>query len=282
MTYYLSQSDWMNAMSVPEGMNLDMINMSNRLDLLLKPSLIKNAKGNIVIDLGCGTGVLGLYALEHGAEFVYFVEQDPQMIHILENVLSKKIDQRKYKIIGKDIEHLSIVDFDCGTPTVAISEFYGPRLFDEGYVNYTKHLRIFFPTLYFIPETFRVDFYLSPVVDYNQNIWPCEPELIEHFKFMYREKGFSRPYHFLDDNLIGSIVFNANTQTFDNSVEFVYQSSEETILVGKPVVLHDDLEHKWTTFGWLLTNEDQHKKFKIHFDVNEHFNPRKIDITNAE
>ena len=91
MAYYLSKSEWANSKIIPEGMNLDMLNQEGRLDLLLKPAIGAVAKGNTFIDLGCGTGLLGIHALEHGAEFVYFVEQDAQMIHILENVLPKKL-----------------------------------------------------------------------------------------------------------------------------------------------------------------------------------------------
>jgi predicted RNA methylase len=46
---------------------------------LLKPALEQVAANNIVVDLGCGTGVLGLHALSKGSTFVYFVERDPQM-----------------------------------------------------------------------------------------------------------------------------------------------------------------------------------------------------------
>lgn len=281
MTYYLEHSEWMNSLHVPEGMNLDMLNdLPNRLETLLKPALKQAAPNNIVIDLGAGTGILGMYALENGAEFVYFVERDPQMFHVLSNILPNKLDSSKFKLINKDIESLSIDDFDYGTPNVVVSEFYGPRLFDEGYVNYTKHLRSFLPDCYFIPETFEVEFYLSEV-DYTQPIWPNDTNLIEHFKFMYTEKGFAKHINFTSEEYISSITFNANKQTFDNSVELVYNQNADKLLIGKAMIKHGQLEQYYTTLGWLMTAEDRNKTFRVYYDIESYFNPRKIDITNV-
>ena len=103
MTYYGKQCEWSNSKIVPEGMNLQMLAMAGRLDKLLKPALTQVARNKIVVDLGCGTGVLGLHALSNGASFVYFVELDPQMFRILENVLPGKIKGNNYKLINKDI-----------------------------------------------------------------------------------------------------------------------------------------------------------------------------------
>jgi Conserved hypothetical protein 95 len=271
----------MNSVHVPEGMNLDMLNnLSNRLETLLKPALARHSNDKVVIDLGAGTGVLGLFALESGAKFVYFVERDPQMFHILTNVLSKKLLADKFKLINKDIEELSIDDFDCGTPDVVVSEFYGPRLFDEGYVNYTKHLRSFLPDCYFIPETFEVEFYLVDI-DYSQPIWPEDGELVDHFKFMYKEKGFARHMEFEGGEYVGSILFDANKQTFDNAVEFVYDKDTEKLLVGRAIVKHEELAQYYTVLGWLMTADDYDRKFRIYYDIPSYFNPRKIDITDV-
>lgn len=277
MTYYLEHSEWMSSLSVPEGMNLDMLAMPDRLDRLLKPALDQVAKDNIIIDLGCGTGVLGLHALSNGAKFVYFVERDTQMFHILQNVLPNKIEGTNYKLINKDIESLSIDDFDCGTPDVVISEFYGPRLFDEGYVNYTKHLRSFLPNCRFIPETFKVEFYLNDI-DYSQPIWPSDSSLHDHFKFMYREKGFAKHIDIVCENHIGDITFNANTQEFDNRVEFTYDINNEQLLIGKAIVEHNEFVQYYTVIGWVMYSTDVNKRFCLYYDVDQHFNPRKLEL----
>lgn len=278
MTYYLQESEWFNSKYVPEGMNLDMLNtIDGRLSKLLTPSLYKVATDKVVIDMGCGTGILGLQALSRGAKFVYFVERDVQMCHILKNVLSTKLDSIHYKIINKDIEELTLEDFDNGDPEVVISEFYGPRLFDEGYVNYTKHIRSMFPNCYFIPETFKVDFYLNNI-DYKHAIWPKDRDLIDHFKFMYKEKGFSKHIPTQENVCVGSIEFNANTQTFNNNMEFTFNGKKELLLIGVAYVEHDDLRQDYTRFGWLLDESDTGKKYRIYFDTENYFNPRKIEV----
>jgi predicted RNA methylase len=282
MTYYLQHSDWMSSLSVPEGMNLDMLNdLPNRLESLLKPALAKHSRDSIVIDLGAGTGVLGMFALSQGAKFVYFVERDPQMFHILSNVLPNKLDSSSFKLINKDIEDLTIDDFDCGTPDVVVSEFYGPRLFDEGYVNYTKHLRSFIPECYFIPESFQVDFYLAEV-DYTQPIWPAATELIEHFKFMYKEKGFAKHIEFTGNQPVGTIKFDANRQTFDNGFVFKYELTDDRLLIGKASIFHDNLTQYYTTLGWLMTAADENNYYKILYDELNYFNPVKQEVNNAQ
>ena len=277
MTYYLNESEWFNSTDIPEGMNLDMLNANDRLSKLLTPSLYKVVTDKVVIDMGCGTGILGLQALSRGAKFVYFVEYDIQMHHILKNVLSTKLDSTHYKIINKDIEDLTIEDFDMGTPDITVSEFYGPRLFDEGYVNYTKHIRSMFPNCYFIPETFKVDFYLNNI-DYKQPIWPTEHDLIDHFKFMYKEKGFAKHIYTTQNLCVGSIEFNANTQTFDNNMEFTYNGKKELLLIGVAYIKHDELHQDYTRFGWLVDESDTGKKFRVYYDIDNYFNPRKIEV----
>src|SRR3989344_845623 len=65
-------------------------------------------KNNIIADLGCGTGILGIGVLLLEAGFVYFVDNDKEAIEILKDNLSKyKINKKKYKIINKYIK-----DFD--------------------------------------------------------------------------------------------------------------------------------------------------------------------------
>ena len=278
MTYYLNQSDWLNSMHVPEGMNLDMLNGHvNRLDTLLNPAIKDTVDNKIVIDLGCGTGILGINAINCGAKFVYLVERDPQMFHILENTIGKKLDPTLYKLINKDIEQLSVEDFDMGSPEIVVSEFFGPRLFDEGYVTYTKHIRSLFPECHFIPEKFKIDFYLNEI-DYTQPIWPVERELIEHFKFMYKEKGFAKHILTQKDKCIGSIEFNANTQTFNNTMQFTYLDKKELLLIGVAYIEHDTLEQDFSRFGWLLDETDTGKKFCVSIDIDNYYNPRKTEV----
>lgn len=273
MSYYLQHTEVSD--DTPEGMELSMFGMgSNRLGLLLKPALKEKANKSIIMDMGCGTGILGMYALDHGADFVYFVEQNDHMVHILENVLPKKLNPDKYKIIHKDIENLATEDFEFGAPDVVISELYGPRLFDEGYVAYARHIRSMFPNCYFIPEKFEVEFFIGEV-DYSQPIWPDEESVLDHFKFMYAGKGFSRWIESKRESTLGYIRFNANTLEFDNLIEFTYDINDERLLMADAVIRHDNYEQSYTTFGWFMSTDDYRKKIQIYFDEKGYFNPRK-------
>jgi 16S rRNA G966 N2-methylase RsmD len=252
--------------------------MEGRLDLLLKPGLDIESPGKVVVDLGCGTGVLGLYALSKGAKFVYFVEQDNQMVHILKNVLPKKIPNGNFKIIHKDIEHLKLSDFEEEIPEVIVSEFYGPRLFDEGYVTYARHIKKLFTNCRFIPEEFKGTFYFIDI-DYNQPIWPNDKDLIDYFKFMYKEKGFAR-YIDTPENktLVGTIQFDANTGYFDNNLEFNYPFSQDKLLLGVMSAEYGKYVHHYTTIGWVFTNDEYGKKFRIKFDEFNYYNPIKVHL----
>lgn len=282
MTYYLRQSEWFNTDYIPEGMNLDMINQSDRLSVLLKPAIDLIEPNKIFIDLGCGTGILGLYALSKGAKFVYFVERDIQMFHILSNILPNKIDSSKFKLINSDIENLKLTDFDYGIPDVVVSEFYGPRLFDEGYVNYSKHIRTLFPKCFFIPETFSGKYYISDV-DFTQPIWPKDQEVLDHYKFMYKHKGFAKAIDFPPNELfVGEIKFNANTQEFISSLEFDFKYDSEKLFYGSMDIEHKNLFQHYTSMGWYMDSSTDVKTYKFYFDAENYFNPILIENTNAK
>jgi putative methylase len=64
-------------------------------------------EGKVIVDLGAGTGILGIGALELGAKFIYFVEKDKKAIEQLETNLAiyNKIN---YAIIDSDISDFDI------------------------------------------------------------------------------------------------------------------------------------------------------------------------------
>ena len=84
--------------------------------LLWNAALIDFIDDKTVLDLGCGTGILGLGALFLDADKVFLVDKDKDALDILkENIkfIDDKIvsiDKKKYKIIHKDIEKLSSTD----------------------------------------------------------------------------------------------------------------------------------------------------------------------------
>lgn len=271
MTYHLQNSMWLNPTAVPEGMNLKMINHPSRLSLLY-PAIDLMPKDQVVIDAGCGTGLLGLRSLSKGAKFVYFVEQDVQMFHILEETLSNTLDNKKYKLIHSDIENLDRNDFVNNLdPTYMISEFFGPTLFDEGYVSYTRYIRSLFPNISFIPEIFETEVFLSDV-DYKDPIWPqSNVEVLEHFRLMYSQKGFTNSYvreEVQPHNPVyqGSIVYNADTQEFSNKV-FLEHVGEERLIFCHNTIKHASYKQNWNWNGWYMYPSDSQKKYAVEISV---------------
>jgi len=298
MTYYLKKSDWLDPRKIlkktllsksdmPEGMSLGMLNMSNRLELQYDV-LDRFASGKVIADLGCGTGLLGLRALEAGAEFVYFVEVDEQMHHIISNVLPNKCDPNKIKIMHKDIENLTDEDFDHSVD-IAVSEFYGPRLFDEGYVSYVNHLKSLkaFEQTRFFPNKFGIDFYFYENIDFNDSrIWPPQPELIDHFKFMYKEKPFSAgnmspltAKGIKDKEPDFSITFDTRTLIFNNTFEFTYNRNTECLLLGRTYhCTGSAVKRTYNYMGWYLGADDHNKTFRIIIDRSNDYNPLKLQL----
>tara|TARA_B110000503_G_scaffold79985_1_gene122672 strand:- start:1896 stop:2756 length:861 start_codon:yes stop_codon:yes gene_type:complete len=284
MTYYLEKSVWNQITDIPEGMNLEMINDPTRLTTCIFPTIDKIEKNCVILDMGCGTGLIGMYALEKGAKFVYFLEQDPQILYILENTLHKILPDGCYKIISKDIEELILDDFTHGSPDYATSEFYGPTLFDEGYINYTKCLRNLFKDIQFIPEIFETNVYIADV-DYKQCLWPAEKNAIEQFKFMYNKKGFiSNNTGFFDPKnptYAGSIKFDANQQTFSNDVRFEF-TGEEKIVFCSNVIYSDEYRHVFSFYGWYLPKHNESVTYSVNVSLNEEtiFQPRILKVDN--
>ncbi|MGE0792748.1 MAG: METTL5 family protein [Candidatus Woesearchaeota archaeon] len=85
--------------------------------LLWKADLNREIEDKIIIDLGAGTGILGIGALLLGAKFVYFIDIDAKMeqeikknIEILNNYWEIDVEG-KWKFICKDIKEVNMNDF---------------------------------------------------------------------------------------------------------------------------------------------------------------------------
>ncbi|MBN2458084.1 methyltransferase [Candidatus Woesearchaeota archaeon] len=81
----------------------------------------KDIEGNLVADLGAGTGILGIAALELGAKKVLFVERDRDAIGILKSNLDG-YDKSRYSTICSDIS-----EFKKEVDTVIMNPPFGTR-----------------------------------------------------------------------------------------------------------------------------------------------------------
>ena len=268
--YHLENSTNGNR-TMPEGMFLRMVDDTNRLNDAVKPALKNTCADKVIIDLGCGTGILGLYALENSAKFVYFVEQNDYMIEILQNALPKIIDPSRFKIIHKFAQDLVESDFDNGAPDICVSELWGVQLFDEGYYHCTNPLKKIFNNLTFIPEIFHLDIFECDV-DYDDTPWPQnEKHLIEHYKYMYATLGWTKwavgndkLYKNLNPKKIGEISYNANTGVFNNSLSVVLQPNDGKMINFSGTILSGGVKQGPTLFGWYIYPCDEKLMIDIH------------------
>jgi putative methylase len=85
-----------------------------------------------VVDLGCGTGILGIGALIVGAKKVYFVDNDEKSLKIAQNNLDSYIKSENL-VKGNDIGdyeliHKDIADFDEKVDTVIMNPPFGTKV----------------------------------------------------------------------------------------------------------------------------------------------------------
>lgn len=237
---------WHDPDNICEGMNLGMINMEGRLSKLTFPALdaIPLNEREIVLDVGCGTGLIGLKAIETGSKFVYFIEQNIEMAHILRNVLPQILKPDQFKLINEDVELVKREWFDKGAPQIMTSELYGPTLFDEGYVSVVNSIKKLFPDIVCVPEKYTQSVYIADVDYKNQTIWPQSEEgqpTLPHYKFSHHSKGWNAregEFECPDKKLLGEIYYDTETEKFNNSVTFTHKGEEKIIYIRSYVHSH--------------------------------------------
>jgi SAM-dependent methyltransferase len=272
MVYHLENSLW-NKKNHPEGLSISMLEDQQRLDDLIKPSIQRKAKDKVVIDLGCGSGILGILAFENGAKFVYFVEHDVSMVNILKKALPKLFDVSKFKIIQKFAQELTPADFDCGDPELCVSELQGPQLFDEGVYHCTAPLKQMYNNLVFIPETYRLDIFESDV-DFNISPWPqheYKHRLLEHYKHMYSSIGWTngfigldKPLELINPKQLGHLLYDTKTGIFENVLIHPIEAIEGKMINLWGFATFEELESTITKFGWYVFPNQEKLVVTIH------------------
>jgi protein arginine N-methyltransferase 1 len=120
--------------------------------------------GDVVLDLGCGSGVLSFMACEAGAERVYAVEGGPVIEVAHELAVANGFDDR--------IELLSGWSMELGIPEpadVLISETIGNAGFNEGIIAWSvdARQRLLRPGAAMLPERLRL--WVAPVETFDEH-----------------------------------------------------------------------------------------------------------------
>ena len=125
--------------------------------------------GAIVADLFCGVGSLGLEALSRGAEFVFFVEQDKNIISILKKNIERagfskeskvvranayKIDnvtdinEQRFDLVFVDPPYKRSVNVLPGSPLSGLLNILGDYIIPDGMVVVRTSLDVSLPEQY--------------------------------------------------------------------------------------------------------------------------------------
>lgn len=113
-----------------------MLDDRERTEAFLKAILATVRAGDVVLDIGCGTGILSLFAVLAGARTVYAIEREP-IIHVAESIAR----------VNGVTDHITFIEAsstDVELPEradVLISETIGNIAFDEGILTWVADAR---------------------------------------------------------------------------------------------------------------------------------------------
>jgi hypothetical protein len=165
--------------------HLKMMNDESR-NSFYRQEINHKAKDQIVIDLGCGSGLLTMFALEAGAKHIYAIEQHPILQRCFNHTFKKEIESGKVTLLAKSSQDVTLEDFKSGTPNLIIHEIFGTSLFDEKVIETFHDLldrKIIDTSMEFIPQKF--------------SLWGCFHE--QDFESKIKDQNYSEKFWFLED-----------------------------------------------------------------------------------
>ena len=149
-----------------------------------------------VLDVGCGTGILSMFAAKAGARMVIGVESSPIAEQATKNVKENKLDNI-IKIVRGEVEE---VELPAATVDIIISEWMGYCLFYESSLEAVLYARdkwlaeggIVFPdraTLYVcgIEDTY----FKENKFDSLHKVWYLFAYILSCFNFFHKVHGFN-------------------------------------------------------------------------------------------
>jgi predicted nicotinamide N-methyase len=96
--------------------------------------------GDVVLDLGCGSGVLGFFAAQAGASKVYAIERRPDVILLAEELANANGLTEKMDFIQGSSSHVQEARL-TPKPDVLVSEILGNGILEENILEYTLDAR---------------------------------------------------------------------------------------------------------------------------------------------
>jgi len=159
--------------------HLDMLLDTARMDSYRRAIAASVQPGDVVVDIGCGTGVLSFMACEAGAKRVYAIESGPIIEAARELAIDNGFDNRIEFLRGCSI-HLDIPE----PADVLITETIGSAGLDEGiiaWISDARH-RLLHPGAILLPQRLR--------------LWVAATESFDDYRFVADWKSPDLPYNY--------------------------------------------------------------------------------------
>lgn len=117
--------------------------------------------GDIVVDLGAGTGVLGIECAKAGADVVHLVEQEPKLVKVIEQMVKEHGVEDRCIIHNKRSDEF-LNEFNGDTVDLVVCEGIGDHIFESrlilDFLNFKKKYKAGC-----IPELFELYVHHTPV-----------------------------------------------------------------------------------------------------------------------
>ena len=214
----------------------------------------------IVMDIGCGTGILSMFCAKHGAKHVYAIEASDLGIITTKNIIKDNNLQDKITVIHGKIEDNELISqfIQAKSIDIIISEWMGSFLICESMIEsviYARDMYLKDKTGILIPENGTIS--LCPIIS---------------------NKNYKKVINFWSN------VYNFNMKTCENLVKkqffdrpfcnYIIQTNE---LISKPIEIRtinmynctiDSLEyHKSDLFEYVILNATEFHGFGSWFSV---------------
>ncbi|HPU38220.1 MAG TPA: 50S ribosomal protein L11 methyltransferase [Microthrixaceae bacterium] len=215
--------------------HLSMVHDTARMEAFRRAIDASVRPGDVVVDLGCGSGVLSFMACEAGAAKVYAIEGGPVIDVAQELAVDNGFDDR--------IEFLGGWSMEVGIPEradVLISETIGNAGFDEGIVAWTvdARRRLLRPDAVLLPQRLRLWVAAAESFDDHAVVsdWQA-PSLPYDCSAAYRRAARTLWYSDLtSNNLLGQAELAADVDLRCATDQTIRSSG--TLVVERDGVLH--------------------------------------------
>lgn len=137
-----------------------MISDTHRVNSFVKAIRKKVHVGDTVVDLGAGTGILGIECAKAGADTVHLVEQEPKLISVIEQMIKEHNVEDQCIIHNKRSDQF-LNDYS-GPADLVVCEGIGDHIFESRLIKDFLQFKVDYK-IDSIPEMFKLYIHDTPV-----------------------------------------------------------------------------------------------------------------------